>query len=116
MRVQLEENDECIIVEPREKHVKRNYVKDYTPYFNCPCCEKIVRISKHDSSEDTMNVYIPDSKVEKYVADMAAIADSSDDDTEDAHKNADDMLLVILEEIGLSKVVKEFKRCKKWYA
>jgi hypothetical protein len=44
------------------------------------------------------------------------IKEQSNDDTEIAHCNADDLLCDLLVELGFVDIVKEYSRIDKWYA
>lgn len=53
----------------------------------------------------------------KYIALMKEqVVDSAGGDYDITHKEADDLLCKLLQELGYSGVVDEFKKVGKWYA
>lgn len=53
--------------------------------------------------------------MEKELIKKSLIDLQSNDDTELAHIQADDILCSFLEELGYSDVVEEYKKISKWY-
>lgn len=51
---------------------------------------------------------------EKYIQKLVKAQESGD--AECAHMDADDILCDLLEELGFSDVVNEFRKINKWYA
>lgn len=47
---------------------------------------------------------------------MQACVKKSEDDPEDAHVNADNILLTLLASLGFQEVCEEFAKVRKWYA
>jgi hypothetical protein len=55
-------------------------------------------------------------KIKKYLEEMKKIANEADEDRENAHMEADDLLCSFLLELGYTELVELYESFGKWYA